>query len=103
MQQGSRICAVFLLGVFSVFAQQSGTITGVVADVTGKGIPNAVVTVRNEAGGAPKMAATDSEGKYSIKDLTEGSYQVEAAAPSFALSRRNGVKITAAGAANAEA
>ena len=100
MQHISRMCAVFLLGVSSVLAQQSGTITGVVADVTGKGIPNAVVTVRNEGGGAPKMAATDSEGKYSINDLAEGSYQVEAAAPSFALSRRSGVKVTAAGAAN---
>src|SRR6185295_14883366 len=65
-----------------------------------KDSPNAVVAVRNEGGGAPKMAATDSEGKYSIKDLTEGSYQVEAAAPSFAVSRRNGVKVTAVGAAN---
>jgi iron complex outermembrane receptor protein len=97
MQYLSRTCAVLLLGVFSAFAQQLGTVTGVVADVTGKGIPNAVVTVRNEAGGAPRLAATDSEGRYSIKDLVEGSYFVEAAAPSFAVSRRNGVKVTTTG------
>src|SRR5689334_25073722 len=81
-------------------AQQRGTISGVVGDVTGKGIPNAVVTVRNEAGGAPRMVAADSEGKYAVKDLAEGSYQIEAAAPSFALSHRNGVKVTGTGATN---
>ncbi len=98
MQLMSRMCAVFLFAS-SAFAQ-SGVISGAVTDVTGKGIPNAVVTVRNEAGGAPRMAAADSEGKYSIKDLADGSYQIEAAAPSFAVSRRSGVKVTGAAPAN---
>ncbi|HKA00082.1 MAG TPA: carboxypeptidase-like regulatory domain-containing protein, partial [Candidatus Solibacter sp.] len=88
----SRVCVV-LLFAGSAMAQQSGTISGAVTDVTGKGIPNAVVTVRNEAGGSPRIVAADSEGKYAIKDLADGSYQVEAAAPSFAISRRTGVKV----------
>jgi iron complex outermembrane recepter protein len=99
MQLISRMCAVLLFAA-SVFAQQSGTISGSVTDVTGKGIPNAVVTVQNEAGGAPKMVAADSEGKYSVKDLSDGSYQIIASAPSFAVSRRSGVKVTAGMAAN---
>ena len=99
MQLMSRICAVLLL-VASAIAQQSGTISGSVTDVTGKGIPNAVVTVQNEAGGVPKMVAADSEGKYSVRDLADGSYQIIAAAPSFAVSRRSGVKVTAGTAAN---
>jgi iron complex outermembrane receptor protein len=88
--------------VTSAIAQQSGTISGTVGDVSGKGIPNAVVTVRNEAGGAPRMAAADSEGKYAVKDLPDGSYQVEAAAPSFAPSRRNNVKISAGATVNVQ-
>jgi iron complex outermembrane receptor protein len=83
-------------------AQSSGIISGTVTDVTGKGIPNAVVTVRNEAGGAPRMAAADSEGRYTVKDLAEGSYQVEAAAPSFAPSRRTAVKVTRGGTVNVQ-
>jgi iron complex outermembrane receptor protein len=99
MQLIRRICAVLLFATAAI-AQQSGAISGSVTDVTGKGIPNAVVTVRNEAGGSPRMVAADSEGKYAVKDLAEGSYQIEAAAPSFALSHRNGVKVTATGATN---
>ena len=86
--------AGFVLFVMAGSAQQRGTISGVVGDVTGKGIPNAVVSVRNEAGGAPRMVAADSEGKYSVTDLADGSYTLEAAAPSFSTSRRTGVKVT---------
>jgi iron complex outermembrane receptor protein len=105
MQHLSRLCALGIgisLFVFNAIAQSSGTISGTVGDVTGKGIPNAVVTVRNEAGGTPRMAAADSEGRYAIKDLPEGSYQVEAAAPSFAPSRRTGVKLTSGNTVNVQ-
>src|SRR5215470_4805173 len=97
-----RPTCISLLVAFSacLCAQQGGTISGTVADVTGKGIPNAVVTVRNEAGGAPRMAAADADGKYSVTGLADGSYQLEAAAPSFAISRRNGVKVSAAAPVN---
>jgi iron complex outermembrane receptor protein len=63
--------------------------------VTGRGIPGAVVTLRNEAGGAPRANTADAEGKYSVTGLPEGSYSVEASAPSFSTSRRTGVKLPA--------
>src|SRR5215831_20425380 len=103
MQVLSRVCVLSIgvsLFVCNAIAQQSGAISGVVSDVTGKGIPNAVVTVRNEAGGAPRIAAADSEGKYAIKDLADGSYQVEASAPSFSISRKTGVKVAMGNAVN---
>jgi iron complex outermembrane receptor protein len=83
-----------------VSAQQTGVISGVVGDVTGKAIANALVTVRNESSGSPRSVTSDAEGKYSVSGLAEGSYSVEASAPSFATSRRGGVKLTAGGAVN---
>jgi iron complex outermembrane receptor protein len=80
-------------------AQPTPSISGTVTDVTGRPIPAAAITVRNEAGGSPRLASAGSDGKFSVPSLTEGSYSVEASAPSFATSRRTGVKLTAAGTA----
>src|SRR5579883_949625 len=91
-------CAALLLAAFSIYAQSAagaGRIAGTVLDLTGKPIPNAVVTVRNEAGGAPKLVTADQEGKYSVSGLPAGTYTVEAAAPSFTPSRHAGVALAA--------
>ncbi len=92
------IAGVLCLAV-AALAQPPGTISGAVTDVSGKGIPSAVVTVRNQSGGAPRTSAADSEGKYSIAGLPEGVYSVEASAPSFAVSRRAAVKLAPGGSA----
>jgi iron complex outermembrane recepter protein len=75
----------------------TATVTGTVLDVAGKPIANAAVSVRNESTGTPKMVVTDAEGHYSHTGLPEGLYTIEAAAPSFAPSRRTGVKLGAGG------
>src|SRR5262249_36763026 len=75
-------------------AQSTGSIHGLVNDVTNKEIPRAVVSIRNEAGGAFKVIATDDQGKFSFDSLVEGSYSIEASAPSFAPSRRTGVRVS---------
>ena len=78
-------------------ADGSATIAGTVLDVTGKSIANAAVSVRNESTGTPRQAVTDQEGRFSVTGLPEGVYTVEASAPSFAPSRRTGVKLAAGG------
>src|SRR5215475_10200555 len=86
--------SIVLTSSFVLSAQNTGSIKGVVTDVTTKAIPRAVVSVRNEADGALKMIATDANGKFSLDSLPEGSYTVEASAPSFAPSRRTGVRVS---------
>jgi iron complex outermembrane receptor protein len=76
-------------------AEKSATITGAVGDVTGRPIAGAAVSVRNEAGGAPHMATAGADGTFSVTDLGEGSYTVEASASSFSSSRRAGVRLAA--------
>ena len=94
-----RMC-VFFFAVGSVtlpaqWSDNSATLGGAVQDVTGKAIANAAISVRNESGGATHQAQSDAEGKFSITGLAEGSYTIEASAPSFSSSRRAGVKLAA--------
>src|SRR5215471_2627491 len=91
------IIAALVLVAFSLRAQtaESGAIKGTVLDVTGKPIPAAVVFVKNEASGAQLSAVADQEGKLSFSNLAAGSYTIEVSAPSFAPSRRTGVKLAA--------
>lgn len=85
---------VMLAFALALPAQNPGSIKGVVADVTGKAISRAVVSIRNEAGGAGRVIPTGEDGKFSFDSLAEGSYTIEAAAPSFAPSRRTGVRVS---------
>ncbi len=91
-------CTALLLASSTISAQPAGgtgTIRGMVLDLTGKPIPNAAVTVRNEFGGPPARVTTDQEGQYSASGLPEGTYTLEASSPSFTRSRRSGVRLAA--------
>ena len=72
-----------------------GSISGRVLDTSGAPIANAAVSVRGEAGGAPRMVAADADGKFSVSGLAEGVYTVDASAPSFTPSRRTGIHVGA--------
>src|SRR5215471_14648073 len=96
--------ATLLFGISVMRAQtnpsESGTITGTVLDVSGKPIPGAGVTVRNESSGQPRNLVSDAEGKFSVSGLPAGTYMLEVSAPSFAMSRRTGVKLAENGTEN---
>lgn len=101
----SRILSVFLFALFSgvsaIYGQpttgEAETITGTILDVSGKPIPGAGVTVRNETSGSPHSVVSDQEGKFSVAGLSAGIYTAEASAPSFAPSRRTGVIVAPRG------
>lgn len=95
--------AILLLSVLALcvsaglLAQQTGSrLEGNIADVQGKAVARALVTVKNEATGAVKTGNTDGNGAYSIGGLGAGSYTVEASANGFAILTRNGVVLGAA-------
>jgi iron complex outermembrane receptor protein len=91
------VLAVCPCGLLRLQAQtgDAAAVTGTVLDVAGKGIPNAAVSVRNESTGAARMAMSASDGKFSVTGLPVGTYSIEVSAPSFATSRRAGVKLPA--------
>src|SRR5216684_530082 len=73
------------LVVFSIaplaLAKSTGAIQGTVADATGAVVPNANVSVRNEATGEERVVQTDAAGLYSVPSLTLGRYRVEVKSP----------------------
>src|ERR1017187_6688892 len=99
LNRWARVLAVCLCGLVRLQAQagDSATVTGAVVDVSGKAIPAAAVSVRNESSGASRQVTSGADGKFSVTGLPAGTYSIEASAPSFASSRRTGVRLAAGG------
>src|SRR5690242_16350479 len=80
-----------LLGVWSVslllavaLFGQTTSITGTVTDPTGAVVPSAVITITNTATGAQRSDVSDSQGRYTISQVTPGTYRLSAKASGFA-------------------
>jgi iron complex outermembrane receptor protein len=87
---GVLICAA---GLCQLQAQQTATISGTVADQTGKPIPDATLEIRNESTGASRTVKSDAEGKFSAPDLAAGNYSIQVSAAGFALTTLSGGKV----------
>src|SRR5439155_23184459 len=75
-----------------VYAQgTTGTILGVVQDSSGAVIPGVSVTVKNLNTGITRTVTTDEGGRYTIPDLSLGSYEVEGQLPGFQTEVRSGI------------
>src|SRR5579863_10328060 len=64
---------IWLLSITCAFAQSTATIQGTVTDPTGAAIPNATVTIKNQATGEERTTQTDSAGIYVAPSLTVGT------------------------------
>ena len=81
----------FCLAVFallaltcSAFAQvQNGQFTGTVTDPSGAAVPNAKITVSNQATGLSVSATTNQSGSYTANQLPVGTYKLTAEASGF--------------------
>lgn len=60
-----------------------GTITGFVLDPSSAGVPNAIVTIKNEAINEEHRVTTDGQGHYTVPNLLPGLYTLTASAPGF--------------------
>lgn len=80
-----RLIVVALIAAATVSHAQvtTATILGTVTDNSGAVMPNVPVTATNVATHYSRTDTTDAEGRYSIRLLPTGTYQVEAAAPGF--------------------
>src|ERR1035438_1467858 len=92
-----RLLALCLCLFVRLHAQSgdTATVTGTVLDVAGKGIPSAAVSVKNEANNGARQVMSGTDGKFSVTGLPAGTYAIEVTAPSFASSRRTGLKLEA--------
>ncbi len=71
----------------------SGTIAGTVADPTGAVIPQASVTA-SQRGAAATTATSDGTGQFVLSGLRAGNWDVEARAPGFRTTVKQGVRVT---------
>ena len=89
---GVIVCLTLLAPRFSR-AQASAGITGTVTDPTGAVVPNAKVTVTNEATSVAEHTTTSSAGTYYFRGLNPGKYRVEVEAQGFKMSVHQGVNV----------
>jgi hypothetical protein len=98
MRSFSTFTLLAVLALFSAspaFAQQTGSISGVVQDSLGAVIVGATVTVVSAADAKEKTATSNQRGEFSVSGLAPGKYTVKVIAPNFALYENTEVMVTA--------
>ncbi len=79
----SLALAPLLLWGWSLLAQSTATLQGMVSDQSGAVVPNAKILARNEATGLERPTQSDSSGTYLVASLPVGVYRVEVRAAGF--------------------
>jgi hypothetical protein len=88
ISRGSRnrfavLLALLVLVAANTRAQGESSISGVVADASGRPIPGATLKVENLETGASRNLITDSAGRYDVPLLPVGKYKVTAEMSGF--------------------
>jgi hypothetical protein len=100
MKIGRGLLAIALLALAvlvstPVHAQVAGaTLSGTVTDASGAAVPNAKVSVKNNATSVVREVTTDSAGFYSIPNLLPGVYDTTVEAAGFSSAVQTGLTLT---------
>ncbi len=81
--------------VLSLNAQTTGVIEGTLRDSSGGVLVDGQVRVTLTETGAQRELAVDDKGYYQVLELSPGTYRVEATAPGFQTSAREGLSLSA--------
>lgn len=71
----------------------ASSLSGTVSDSSGAVVPNAKVTVHNEATQITREAISKDDGNFTIPNLAPGTYSVKVEAPGFQTTALNGVQV----------
>jgi hypothetical protein len=74
------------------------TLSGTVTDASGGAVPNAAVSIKNNATGDTRDVTTNSDGLYTAPNLQPGVYTVTTTAAGFSKLVQSGVTLTVGGA-----
>src|SRR5713226_3228519 len=92
------IIALLLLGSLRsapLYGQVAGaTLSGVISDPSGRGIPGAKVSIMNSTTGVVRTVETDADGYYTAPNLLPGSYEINATAKGFSTLVQKGITLT---------
>lgn len=99
-----RFLLTFALGVgfmlAPILAQQAqgqvlyGSVVGTVTDQSGGVVPEAAVTVKNTNTGLTRQATTNAEGFYTIRNLSEGTYDLSVSKSGFRPYTQEGIGVS---------
>ncbi len=90
---GLLLYGLLLLASSATAQVSGGTILGNVRDTSGANIPNAQVSIQNEATGVRTTTSTNASGLYRVPNLLPGTYQITVSAPGFATTVQRGVSL----------
>src|SRR5579864_1346776 len=91
-----RLVVLSLLFAVCIFAQRDlGTITGTITDAQGAAVPNAAVTIVEDATGLSYTTTTGLSGEYIRPLLKPGTYTVTVQAQGFRKAEQKNVLVTA--------
>src|SRR3984957_12193350 len=82
-----------VLGVSSLWAQVTATISGTVTDSSGAVVANATIEVKNAGTAITQSTSTDGQGRYAVRELPIGDYEVHATATGFQNLVRTGITL----------
>ena len=74
-------------------AQVSASLSGTVADDTGAGLASATVTARSADRGLERTTLTDAAGRFQIRSLNLGNYDLSIEKPGFRRELRTGIRL----------
>ena len=83
------------LALSAVGQSDSTSVSGAVSDASGAMLPNAKVTVRNEATGAEQTVTSNESGQYSVPNVRPGTYTVTVESAGFSTFKTTGVQVDA--------
>jgi hypothetical protein len=92
-----KVACLLLVAATPLFCQvESGTIVGTVTDPAGAVIPNAKITLTNDATKFTRIVTTNANGQYVAYSVRTGTYSITAEAVGFQKLVRSGTLLTAA-------
>jgi iron complex outermembrane receptor protein len=86
---------LILTWLLLIFPLAGASLSGVVKDPQGRGVPGADIRLFSESGAVGNGTTTDSAGAYRFDSLPEGRYLLRGEAPGFASSIVSGIRLTA--------
>jgi hypothetical protein len=86
---------VAFLGASIAFGQQlTGTVSGTIYDQAGAVVPNANITLTNQASGDTRQTVSNATGYFSFPAVPPGTYTLEVKASGFEAWQANGISIS---------
>jgi hypothetical protein len=88
------LCLIWFWSVPAVAQVSGATMSGLITDPSGAGIPNASVSIKNTGTGEVREVPTNGDGFYSAPNLLPGKYEVTITAQGFNKVVQKGITLT---------